>query len=45
MRWLQKRESGEQKNKNQREAIRFHIWKSAFFALHTATTKWLNHHR
>ena len=39
VRWLQKREAGEDRNKSQRECVRFHAPHSASFALHTATTK------
>jgi hypothetical protein len=39
VRWLQKREAGEEINKNQRECVRFHMADSASFALHTAMTK------
>jgi hypothetical protein len=31
LRWLQKREAGEQRNKNQKEGIRFHIREVCLF--------------
>lgn len=39
VRWVQKREAGEERNKNQRECVRFHIRGFCAFALHTAVTK------
>jgi hypothetical protein len=39
VRWLQKREAGEERNKNQRECVRFHGTGFCLFALHTAMTK------